>query len=354
MQSPRGFSLRGGTAAVAEERRGAEIMPANLSPEYLKLDERLHQAREPQEKLSLMREMLRVIPKHKGTEKMQADLKRRISALEETVDKQRRRGGRDLFHIAREGVGQILVAGPPNSGKSSLVAWLTAAAPAIANYPFTTQQPLPGMVAFEDVKIQLVDMPALSRDFTEPGLYNSYRICDRILLVADLGDPDPVASLQECIRLLDEHLIRVVAHPVTDEVGSLSTIEKRALIVANKLDLAGPGVREAFEAAYGATFRVYACSTETGEGIEALPALLFAELELVRIYTKKPGKKFVRDAPFVLPAGASVFDVARAIHKDIADSLRFVRLWGSGKHEGLPVPRDHIVCDGDILELHAG
>jgi len=210
------------------------------------------------------------------------------------------------------------------------------------------------MVVFEDVKIQLVDMLALSRDFTEPGLYNSYRICDRILLVADLSDPDPVASLQECIRLLDEHLIRVVAHPVTDEVGSLSTIEKRALIVANKLDLAGPGVREAFEAAYGATFHVHACSTETGEGIEALPALLFADLELVRIYTKKPGKKFVRDAPFVLPAGASVYDVARAIHKDIADSLRFVRLWGSGKHEGLPVPRDHIVCDGDILEFHAG
>jgi hypothetical protein len=329
-------------------------MPANLSPEYIKLDEKLRVAREPQEKLALLREMLRAIPKHKGTEKMQADIKRRISKLEETVDKQGRRGGRDLFHVPREGVGQILLAGPPNSGKSSLVAWLTHASPMIAVYPFTTQQPLPGMIAFEDVQIQLVDMPALARDVTETGLFNSYRICDRILLVADLGDPDPVGSLQECLRLLEEHLIHVVAHSVTEEVGNLSTIEKPALIVANKLDLAAVGVRGAFDAAYGGSFRIHHCSAETGEGLEPLPAVLFAELRLVRIFTKKPGKKFVRDAPFVLPAGSSVFDVARAIHKDIADSLRFVRLWGSGKHEGLPVHRDHIVCDGDILEFHAG
>ena len=329
-------------------------MPANLSPEYIKLDEKLRDAREPQEKLTLMREMLRVIPKHKGTEKMQADLKRRISKLEESAEKQARRGGRDLFHIAPEGIGQILLAGPPNSGKSSLVAWLTHAGPAIAPYPFTTQQPLPGMVSYEDVQIQLVDMPALAPEFTEAGLFNSYRICDRILLVADLGDPDPAASLRACLQLLEDHLIRVVRHAVTDAAGNVSTVEKPATIVANKCDLATPATRAAFETEFGARFRVHVCSAETGEGIDALPALLFAELRLVRIYTKKPGRKFTRDAPFVLPAGARVIDVARAIHKDIAENLKFVRLWGSGKHEGLSVGRDHVVADGDILEFHAG
>jgi hypothetical protein len=329
-------------------------MPANLSPEYIKLDEKLREAREPQEKLALMREMLRAIPKHKGTEKMQADLKRRISKLEETAEKQGRRGGRDLFHVTREGIGQILLAGPPNSGKSSLLAWLTHAAPVIAPYPFSTRTPLPGMVSYEDVKIQLVDMPALAPEFTEAGLFNSYRICDRILLVADLGDADPAASLRACLRLMEEHLIRAVRDPVLDEAGNVSTVEKPATIVANKCDLADPKTRAEFETAFGGSFRVHVCSAETGEGIDSLPALLFAELRLVRIYTKKPGKKFVRDAPFVLPAGSSVFDVARAIHKDIAENLRFVRLWGSGKHEGLSVPRDHIVADGDILEFHAG
>jgi ribosome-interacting GTPase 1 len=329
-------------------------MPANLSLEYIKLDEKLRDARDPQEKLALLREMLRVIPKHKGTEKMQADLKRRISKFEETVDKQQKRGGRDLFHIAREGVAQLLLAGPPNCGKSSLVAWLTHASPQIASYPFTTHQPVPGMVSYEDVQMQLVDMPALARDVTEPGLFNAYRICDRIVLVADLGDPDPVEATRECLRLFEDHLIRVVPHRVTDEIGNLSTVEKPGLILATKLDLASPATREAFEDAFGGEFPVHYVSSETGEGLEDLPGVLFRELNLVRIYTKKPGKKFVRDAPFVLPAGATVLDVARAIHKDIAESLRFVRLWGSGKHEGLSVPRDHVVRDGDVLEFHAG
>jgi ribosome-interacting GTPase 1 len=330
-------------------------MPANLTPEYIRLDGQFREAKDPQEKLLLLREMLRAIPKHKGTDHMQGDLRRRISKLEEAIEQGRKRtGGRDLFHVSREGVGQVLLAGPPNCGKSSLLARLTKATPQIADYPHTTQAPLPGMVVFDDVQIQLVDVPPLSREYTESALFNAYRICNLILIVVDLAHPDPVDSALDSMAMLEERMIKIVPHPVEQGAGNSVILEKQALILANKLDLVGrehAAVRSLNEA-FGREYRVVLCSALTGEGLGDLPAVLFSELRLVRIYTKKPGKKFQRDQPFVLPAGSRVIDVAGAIHKDIADGLRFVRLWGSGKHEGINASREHIVVDGDILEIH--
>jgi len=331
-------------------------MPANLTPEYIKLEEQYRAAREPNEKLVLLREMLRVIPKHKGTDHMQGDLRRRISKLEDTIQQQRKKGGgRDLFHVPREGVGQVLFAGVPNSGKSSLLARVTNATPQVAEYPFTTHQPLPGMLPFEDVQIQLIDVPPLSRDYTETALFNAYRICHLVLLVADLTAPDPVDTVLECIGLLEEHLIEIVPHAVERSDGSLSRVEKQALILANKCDVEGAGAAplQSLREAFGDSYRILPCSAATGEGLADLGTILFETLRIVRVYTKKPGKKFERDQPFVLPAGATVEDVARAIHKDIAASLRFVRLWGSGKHEGINASREHVVADGDVLEIHA-
>jgi ribosome-interacting GTPase 1 len=331
-------------------------MPANLTPEYLRLDTKLREVKDPQERLAILREMLAVIPKHKGTDHMQGDLRRKISKLEESLEQSRKRtGGRDLFHVTREGVGQVLLAGQPNCGKSSLLARLTKATPQIADYPHTTTQPLPGMVPYEDVQIQLVDVPPLSRDYTEPALFNAYRICHLVLLVADLTHSDPVDGVLDCMAMLEEHMVRLVPHAVASLEGSTAMVEKQALLLANKIDRVGPesASLRALRAAFGGEYRLLCCSALTGEGLDALPQVLFQALRLVRIYTKKPGKKFVKDQPFVLPAGSSVFDVAGAIHKDIAESLRFVRLWGSGKHEGINVSREHIVVDGDILEIHS-
>ena len=327
-------------------------MPANLTPEYLRLEVRLRDARDAQEKLAILREMLAVIPKHKGTDRLQGDLKRRISKMEEITQQRTRRGTRDQFHVAREGIAQVLLAGAPNSGKSSLLARLTKAAPQIGEYPFTTMQPCPGMLTFEDVQIQLVDMPPLSPDFSEAGFYNAYRISDLILIVVDLSDADPGGVWREGLSLFEEHLIRIVPHPVAARVGSASTVEKQALILANKVDLAGAGAAERLAGQVDAGFRVLPCSAK-GEGLSEIPRLLFRELRLVRVYTKKPGKHFVKDVPFVMPAGSTVIDVARAIHKDIAENLKFVRLWGSGKHDGISAPREHIIEDGDVIEIHA-
>lgn len=329
-------------------------MPANLSPEYIRLEVRLRETREAEEKLAILRQMLRAIPKHKGTDKMQADLKRRISKTEQVARQQRRKSGRDLFHVPREGAGQVILAGPPNAGKSSLLAKVTRATPQIANYPYTTQLPLPGMVNFEDVQIQLVDVPPLSPEYTETALFNVYRVSDLILFVVGLTDTDPAGSLRDCMGMLEEHGIKVTPDAAREQSGSVSVVEKRALIFANKVDQAGREAAGGIMDAFGQGYGVLVGSAETGAGLAELPGSLFAALRIIRVYTRRPGKKFERGTPFVIPAGATVVDAARVVHKELADQMRFTRLWGSGKYEGLSVPRDHVLADGDILEIHAG
>ncbi len=328
-------------------------MPANLSPDYMRLEKQLRDTRDAGERLIILQEMLRVIPKHKGTDKMQADLKRRISKMEQAAQQKSQKSGKDLYHVAREGAGQVLLAGPPNVGKSRLMDQTTRAAPQVANYPFTTHLPQPGMVIFEDIQIQLVDTPPLSRDYVETALFNTFRVGDLILLVADLSDPDPSGSLLDCLAMFEEHHLMINPRAEAEQDGSASVMEKRAIIWGNKIDLAPTDAAGALRDDFS-DYRVLVGSAETGEGLEALAVALFEELKLIRIYTKKPGHKFEKGQPFVLHEGATVIDAARVVHKDFAENLKFAKLWGSGKHQGLSVPRDHVLADGDILEIHAG
>ncbi len=329
-------------------------MPANLSPEYRKLDARLRETRDPDEKLLLLKQMLTVIPKHKGTDKMQADLKRRISRQEHAAEQKGKKSGRDLFHVPREGAGQVALVGAPNAGKSSVLAKVTRATPQIAPHPYATHLPLPGMVQFEDVQVQLIDTPPLSREYTETPLYNVFRVSDLLLLIVDLTAPDPSGQLLDCLAQLEEHHIEPSADAPRGAAGNLVTVKKPAIILANKVDCAGREAAEDLEASFGEQFPLRVVSAETGEGLEELPRLLFDELHLIRVYTKRPGRKFERGMPFVVAGGSTVMDAARVIHKDFAEKMRFTRLWGSGKHQGLSVPRDHTLEDGDILEIHTG
>jgi hypothetical protein len=325
-------------------------MPANVTPQYRAAEKAFREAHTVPEKIAALEEMYATIPKHKGTEKMQADIKRRLAKLRTAAKQAKGKAGVDPFHVERHGAGQLVMVGMPNAGKSALVKAVSGAPVKVAPYPFATHGPVPGMMPFEDVQIQLVDMPPLSREYSEAALFNTYRVGDIILLVVSLAEPDPAAVLRECIALFEERLIRLVPHRV-DPAGNASNVDKHGLVLANQADLAEASAIEKLAPAAG-DLPVIACSAETGAGLEELPGRLFRELGLVRIYTKKPGKKFVRDAPFVLPEGSTVLDVARAIHKDFAEGLRSVRLWGSGKHDGLTAPRDHVVADGDILEIH--
>ena len=175
-------------------------MPANLTPQYLDADKRFRQAKNAAEKISALEDMLALIPKHKGTEKMQADLKRRLSKAREEAQKKGKAGARgNTYHVPREGAGQVVLVGPPNSGKSTLLAMLTNAIPEVGDYPFTTRKPLPGMMDFENVKIQLVDLPPIAPEWTEGWVYALIRNAELVLVLVDLASDDVRGLLERAL-----------------------------------------------------------------------------------------------------------------------------------------------------------
>lgn len=330
-------------------------MPANLSPEYIRLEGLLRQARSAEEKLPILREMLREIPKHKGTDKMQADLKRRISKLEDTIEQRKRSGGgrSDPYHVPKEGAGQVVLTGAPNTGKSSVLAALTHAHPHIADYPFTTVQPQPGMIPYDDIQIQLVDAPPLVRESLLPGIINLFRNADVLLLVVDLSADDPLEQGEEVIAILSEHLVDAVAETSEAvDAGQVARVGKPTLVAANKADHDPEGELAALVAEGLAPLRVVPISCSENTGVAELPETLFKGMGIIRVYTKKPGYKFERTAPYILRSGATVIDAAREIHRDFAENLKSAKIWGSAKYDGQAVQRDHILADGDVVEFH--
>ncbi len=330
-------------------------MPANLTPQYQAAEERYRKAETIEEKIEALREMLATIPKHKGTEKLQADLKRRLSKCQEEQEQRRRSGGRrhDPGHIPREGAGQIAMIGPPNSGKSSLLAALTHAHPEVAEYPFTTQTPLPGMMPFRDVQVQLVDTPPLAGEPFDPLLVNIARNADALLLVLDAADADGREHVEMTQRFLARCRIVPLGRPVPEEMG-VSARVMPALLALNKIDREGANeTAGTIEESMGRDLLAHRIAATRGVGIEEMRAALFSVLGVIRVYAKEPGKKPDMNRPFVMKEGATVLDMAQVIHKDLAVHFRFARIWGSTRFEGQPAERHHPLEDGDVVEIHA-
>lgn len=323
-------------------------MPANLTPDFMAADKKFKAATTPQQKLAALEEMLATIPKHKGTEKMQADIKRRIAKLRsETQRKKGASRGKPFYLIDKEGAGQLALVGAPNAGKSALLAALTNAEPEVADYPFTTRVPLPGMMAYENVQVQLVDLPPITAEFAEGWLYGIIRNAGGVLLVADLADDDLLEQTESVLGLLAQANIHLVADAQEPQ-------QKRTIAVANKLDAHGAGDRLAlFREFIGDRFPVIAVSAAAGTGLATLREAGFRLLRVLRVYSRPPGKKADMSAPFILPRGATVLDAAEAIHKDFVEKLRFARLWREPGYNGQMVGRDHILEDGDVIEIHA-
>ena len=325
-------------------------MPANLTADFLKARKRFRQAKDPEEKLAALEEMLATIPKHKGTDKMQADIKRRIARLKESQS-QGKRGGKTMGHdhIPPEGAGQVALVGPPNTGKSSLLTGLTNARPEVAEYPFSTQVPAPGMMAFEDISIQLVDLPPITPEYTEPWVYNLIRGCDLGLVVVDASDGELIFDeLDELLGLLEEKSLRLVVdrNPETEE----RIVEIRTQIVLNKMDLASADGVDGLIARL--PFPVHETSAATGAGVDELRKAVFEALHVVRIYTKLPGQKPDMTEPYTLPCGSTALDAVQTVHREFVERLKYVRIWGSGRFDGQQVPADHLLEDGDIIEIH--
>jgi ribosome-interacting GTPase 1 len=325
-------------------------MPANLTPIYLEAERRFKSAKTTEEKIAAIEEMMATIPRHKGTEKMQADLKRRLSKLR--AEQARRPPSRAgiLHRVEREGAGQVVMVGPPNSGKSLLVRILTHAQPEVADYPFTTRVPLPGMMPYEDMQVQLVDLPPVHPDFPETWLYQIIRNADAALLVVDLSDPDLLEDLETTLGQLSGAKVRLGEGELPAVPG---WIRKRTLLVANKIDASGaPEGLEVLRDLYSERFNMTIVSAETGEGLESLRRLVFELLEVIRVYTKAPGKKLERTAPYILKRGSRLIDLAEHVHHDFLAQLKYARLWREGRFEGQMVNRDHVMEDDDVVELH--
>jgi len=339
-------------------------MPTNVTPEYKKAEEAYRKAREPGERLDCLKELLRTIPKHKGTEHLQADIKTRIKQLTEELAGPRKTGRRSgPSHVVRpDGAAQIGLVGPPNAGKSSLHARLTGSHSDIGPYPYTTHLPVPGMLPFEDIHFQLVDLPPVSDEFMEPWLVNALQPADGVFLVVDINDPDCLEQVPVIIERLAEKKVFLAATwpglEATETVEPNETddpfrLDLPALLVANKSDLdPDPEDVQTLEELLGLRFHTLTTSATTGDGVDELGAFLFRALEIVRVYTKTPGKPADRDKPFTVRRGGTVLDVAGLVHKDIADGLKFARIWGTEVFDGQQVGPDHLVSDGDLIELH--
>lgn len=341
-------------------------MPANLSPEYKAAEAAYRKTRDPRERLDWLREMLRAIPKHKGTEHLQADIKARIKDLGEELEggahKAGARGGPSLV-VRPEGAAQVALIGPPSAGKSSLHARLTGSHAAVADYPFTTQHPEPGMMPHEDIAFQLVDLPAVSPDHAVPWLAATLQGADAAILVLDLAEPECLEQVRAIAEILAKKRVTLAgrwpgdartpaALPVDDDPFALRL---PTLLAANKCDrLADPeGELRAFLDLSGLGFPAMAVSALTGRGLGELGPWLFAHLGIVRVYTKAPGHAPDKSRPYALRRGQTVADVARLIHRDLEHSLRYARLWGKSGHDGQQVGPEHAVADGDVVELHA-
>jgi ribosome-interacting GTPase 1 len=326
-------------------------MPANLSPDYLAAEKRFRAARTNEEKMEALEEMLRTIPKHKGTEKLQADIKTRIAKLRRQPKKKGARRG-PVYVYPREGAGQIVLVGCTNSGKSALVNTLTKATPEVAAYPFTTREPTLGMMRFEDVALQLVDLPPVSEEHVEPWLFDVVRRADLVWIV--LAGTSPLGELETVERLLAERKIRLRPHdaPAPEDLP-LGVMELPGLLVVTASDRPQTAenlaiLRELVETAWPTV----AVSTVSGAGMEALGRETFRALGVLRVYTKLPGKPPDLASPFTLPIGATVGDLAARVHKDFASQVRFARMWGREVFDGQSVQKDHVLADRDVVELH--
>ena len=322
-------------------------MPANLTPQYLEAERRFRQATTPEEQLAALLEMMATIPKHKGTEHMRADIRRRMAKVRtEAARKRSAARGPTWQHVPREGAGQIVLVGPPNAGKSRLLAALSHAAPIVAPYPFSTRIPLPGMVAFENVQIQLIDLPPIAAETADPWLFALIRQADAALLVADLASDDLLSAMEDTLGLLERFNVRLIRSRSSEDGVP-------ALLIAAKADVPDASERlEVLRELVADRFPILVVSAEGGMNLDRLREELFMLLNVIRVYTKAPGHRPDLSAPFVLKRGATVQDAAGAVHKDFAERLKYARIWSRRTFDGQMVQREHVLEDGDILELH--
>jgi len=327
-------------------------VPANLPPAYLEAEKRYREAKTPEDKVDALEEMLTVIPKHKGTDKLRADLRRRVSKFKDQAQKKKGISKRKTaFSVEKEGAAQVAVIGPPNSGKSSLIAILTNASPEVADFPHTTQKPTPGMASYENIQFQLVDTPPITKDYTDPLMADLIRRADIVVILVDLY-ADALQQFEDTVHILQTLRIFPEGTPVTTDLTKPPFI-KKMLVAVNKMDK--PEDEETLEIFIELAEMNLPClgmSTRTGKNLMTFIEKLFDLSEVIRVYTKVPGKEPDMKEPFVIPKESTLEDLAFKIHKDFVKQLKHAKIWGTAVRDGQMVQRDYVMQDGDVVEIH--
>lgn len=327
-------------------------MPTNLPPEYYTVEEKYRNAESTAAKVELLEELISTIPKHKGTDKLRAELRRKLSGLRK--DQQKKKGAarhESGYHIEKEGAGRVAVVGAANVGKSALLNALTHARPKVADTPFTTWTPTPGMMEFKDVQIQLIDTPPFNEEFVETELFDLIRSCDLIVLIVDI-QATPLQQFETSLKILEAHkLAPLHLRDSYDEAQRMTF--KPFCIVVNKVDNhAFDEDFEIFNELLENEWPLIPVSVTQNRNLDRFAEIVFNRLEIIRIYSKPPGKDPDLSRPFVVKKGSTIIELAAKVHKDFYRNLKSARIWGEHVYDGQPVSRDHVLEDGDIVELH--
>ncbi len=327
-------------------------MPTNLPPEYFRAEQAFREAESSSAKIAALEEMMSTIPKHKGTDKLRAELRRKISKLKDDQQKKIGTGRHESeFHIEKEGAGRAILIGFENVGKSSIVGALTHATPKISESPFTTWQPLPGMMEIEDIQVQLIDTPPLSKEHSQPELFDLIRSADLILIVVDL-QTTPFQQLEDSINLISQHKI-IPKQRKLELTDTRGVIFIPVLVVVNKDDDDKFDEDfEVFKELMETELPMVPISVNNKRNFDKLKNQLFENLGIIRIYSKPPGKDADLTKPFILKKGNTVEELAGKVHHDFLYKLKTARVWGKNVFDGQMVGRDHILHDKDIVELH--
>jgi ribosome-interacting GTPase 1 len=329
-------------------------MPANLTPQYQKSERDYRRAQTTEERTECLQHMLQLIPKHKGTEKLQADLKTKLKESRAALQAEKLAPKAGKSHrIPRQGAGQVIVLGAPNAGKSRLLAELTNAEPNVAGFPYSTHETLPGMMPWEDVRVQLVDTPPITAAHIEPYLVDMTRVADLALLCFDGSSDDAPEQTFDVVRQFADRKTRLANETGFDENDFSIVHVKTLLVVTRGADPDTITRVEFFNEMMSTPFETVTVEFDNDESREGLRTRIFKALDVMRIYTKRPGKPVELVDPFTIPQGGNVEDVAAQVHHDLVETLQFAKVWNESTPDGQIVSRDHVLCDKDVVELHA-